>query len=116
MDTALRRLHSPRSGTGTNYKILGKYKKGREVIVLNKTTSSWYEVTAPDGKHGYMASQYLTFQRTETQTVQTNVGFRNQVIEARQLRDQPFRIYRVVPELDKVTVYARHIFMTCSTT
>ena len=99
-----------RSGTGTNYKILGKYKKGREVIVLNKTTSSWYEVTAPDGKHGYMASQYLTFQRTETQTVQTNVGFRNQVIEARQLRDQPFRVYRVVPELDKVTVYARHIF------
>lgn len=99
-----------RSGTGTNYKILGKYKKGREVIVLNKTTSSWYEVTAPDGKHGYMASQYLTFQRTETQTVQTNVGFRNQVIEARQLRDQPFRIYRVVPELDKITVYARHVF------
>ena len=99
-----------RSGTGTNYRILGKYKKGREVIVLNKTTSSWYEVTAPDGKHGYMASQYLTFQRTETQTVQSNVGFRNQVIEARQLRDQPFRIYRVVPELDKVTVYARHIF------
>ena len=99
-----------RSGTGTNYRILGKYKKGREIIVLNKTTSSWYEVTAPDGKHGYMASQYLTFQRTETQTVQTNVGFHNQVIEARQLRDQPFRIYRVVPELDKVTVYARHIF------
>ena len=93
-----------RSGTGTNYRILGKYKKGREVIVLNKTTSSWYEVTAPDGKHGYMASQYLTFQRTETQTVQTNVGFRNQVIEARQLRDQPFRIYRVVPELDKVMI------------
>ena len=99
-----------RSGTGTNYRILDKYKKGREVIVLNKTTSNWYEVTAPDGKHGYMASQYLTFQRTETQTVQTNVGFHNQVIEARQLRDQPFRIYRVVPELDKVTVYARHIF------
>ena len=99
-----------RSGSGTNYKILGKYKKGREVIVLNKTTSSWYEVTAPDGKHGYMASQYLTFQRTETQTVQTDLGFRNQVIEARQLRDQPFRIYRVVPELDKVTVYARHVF------
>lgn len=99
-----------RSGTGTNYRILGKYKKGREIIVLNKTTSSWYEVTAPDGKHGYMASQYLTFQRTETQVVQTNVGFHNQVIEARQLRDQPFRIYRVVPELDKVTVYARHVF------
>ena len=99
-----------RSGTGTNYKILSKYKKGTEVIVLNKTTSSWYEVTCPDGKHGYMASEYLTYVRTETQTTQTNVGFRNETIEARQLRDQPFRIYRVVPELTKVTVYARHIF------
>ena len=28
----------------------------------------------------------------------------------RQLRDQPFRIYRVVPELSKITVYARHVF------
>ncbi|MDD3412035.1 MAG: phage tail protein [Eubacteriales bacterium] len=99
-----------RSGTETNYKILGKYKKGSEVIVLNKTTSSWYEVTCPDSRHGYMSSDYLTFQRTEQQSIQTNVGFRNEVIEARQLRDQPFRIYRVVPELSKVTVYARHVF------
>ena len=99
-----------RSGTGTNYKILGKYKKGTEVIVLNKTTSSWYEVTSPDGKHGYMSSQYLTYVRTETETTQIDAGFRNETIEARQLRDQPFRIYRVVPELTKVTVYARHIF------
>ena len=99
-----------RSGTGTNYKILGKYRKGSEVIVLNKTTSSWYEVTCPDGRHGYMASEYLTYVRTDQQSQQTNVGFRNEVIEPRQLRDQPFRIYRVVPELTKVTVYARHIF------
>lgn len=99
-----------RSGTGTNYKILSSYKKGSEVIVVEKTTSSWYEVTAPDGKHGYMASEYLTFARTETQSVRKNVGFKNQVLESRQLRDQPFRIYRVVPDLTKVTVYARHIF------
>ena len=99
-----------RNGTGTKYKILGKYKKGTEIIVLNKTTSSWYEVTCPDGKHGYMASEYLTYVRTDTGTKQENVGFRNEVIEARQLRDQPFRIYRVVPELDKITVYARHVF------
>ena len=43
-----------RSGTGTKYKILGKYKKGTQVIVLAKTTSSWYEVSCPDGKRGYM--------------------------------------------------------------
>ncbi len=99
-----------RSETGTNYKILASYKKGTEVIVVAKTTSSWYEVTAPDGKHGYMSSEYLTFVRTETQSVRKNVGFRNEVLESRQLRDQPFRIYRVVPDLTKVTVYARHIF------
>jgi len=99
-----------RSGTGTKYKILGKYKKGTEVIVIEKTSSSWYEVTCPDGKHGYMSSEYLTYVRTEQQSTTTHVGFQNDVVEARQLRDQPFRIYRVVPELDKVTVYARHIF------
>ncbi len=52
----------------------------------------------------------MTYVRTETQSAQTNVGFRNEVIESRQLRDQPFRIYRVVPELDRVTIYARHVF------
>ena len=95
-----------RSGTGTKYKILAKYKKGTEVIVLAKTTSSWYEVSCPDGKHGYMASQYLTHVRTIVEPAVAT----GEVIESRQLRDQPFRIYRVVPELDKITVYARHVF------
>ena len=99
-----------RSGTGTNYRILGQYKKGTEVIVVSKPSSSWYEVTCPDGRHGYMSSEYLTHARTEQQSTQVNVGFQNQVIETRQLRDQPFRIYRVVPDLTRVTVYARHIF------
>lgn len=95
-----------RSGTGTKYKILGKYKKGTEIVVLEKTTSSWYEVTCPDGKHGYMSANYLTYVRTELDPP-TATG---QVVEAKQLRDQPFRIYRVVPELTKITVYARHVF------
>ena len=99
-----------RSGTGTNYKILGQYKKGTEVIVVSKPSSSWYEVTCPDGRHGYMSAEYLTHARTEQQSTQVDVGFQNQVIEPRQLRDQPFRIYRVVPDLTRVTVYARHIF------
>ena len=95
-----------RSGTGTNYKILAKYKKGTLVTVLNKTTSSWYEVLCPDGKRGYMSSQYLTFVRSIPNPAQAT----GEVVEPRQLRDQPFRIYRVVPDLDKITVYARHIF------
>ena len=95
-----------RSGTGTSYKILGKYKKGTEVIVIAKTSDSWYEVSCPDGRHGYMSAEYLTFVRSTGTPAQAT----GEVIEARQLRDQPFRIYRVVPELDKITVYARHIF------
>ena len=57
-----------------------------------------------------MSSEYLTYVRTDTGSTHSSVGFHNQTIQPRQLRDQPFRIYRVVPELDKVTVYARHVF------
>ena len=54
-----------RSGPGTNYKRLGQYAKGKEVVLIAKTNDSWYEVTAPDGKRGYMSTDYLTFARTE---------------------------------------------------
>lgn len=43
-----------RSGPGTDYRILGKYAKETEIIVLDKSNSGWYEVTCPDGKHGYI--------------------------------------------------------------
>ena len=33
-----------RSGTGTNYYILGLYPKGAWVVVLSKPNPSWYEV------------------------------------------------------------------------
>ncbi len=95
-----------RSGTGTKYKVLGKYKKGTEVVVLSTANPSWYEVSCPDGKRGYMASQYLTYVRTEATPGQAAKA----VVEPRQLRDQPFRIYRAVPELTKITIYARHVF------
>lgn len=31
-------------------------------------------------------------------------------IKQKAVREQPFRIYRIMPELDKITVYAKHIF------
>lgn len=97
-----------RSGTGTKYKIIGKYKNGTEVVLLEKTTSSWYRMLAPDGKQGYMSIDWLQYVRTEVTSGQGEAV--NEVVEPRQLRDQPFRIYRVVPELDRITVYARHVF------
>ena len=95
-----------RSGPGTKYKVLAAYKNGSFVQVIAKTNSSWYEVTAPDGKHGYMSTTYLELDHTEGSASEAT----SSVVESRQLRDQPFRIYRVVPELDKITVYARHVF------
>ena len=90
-----------RSGPGTKYKVLATYKNGSFVQVIAKTNSSWYEVTAPDGKHGYMSTTYLVLDHTEGSASEAT----SSVVESRQLRDQPFRIYRVVPELDKITVY-----------
>lgn len=95
-----------RSGPGTKYKTLASYKHGSLVQVVTKTNSSWYEVTAPDGKHGYMSTIYLVFDHRESSASEAI----SSTVEERQLRDQPFRIYRVVPELDKITVYARHVF------
>ena len=95
-----------RSCLEAKYKKLGKYKKGKEVIVLEKTTDTLWEVVCPDGKRGYMPAASLAFVRNASQYADAT----GEVIEPRQLRDQPFRIYRVVPELDKVTAYARHIF------
>ncbi|MEE0104959.1 MAG: SH3 domain-containing protein, partial [Christensenellales bacterium] len=91
-----------RSDPSTKHRRIGSYKPGTEVIVLNKTNDEWYETSCPDGKHGFMHAQYLKYVRTEpVPGVATG-----EVIEARQLRDQPFRIYRTVPDLTKVTVYA----------
>lgn len=95
-----------RSGPGTKYKTLASYKHGSLVQVVAKTNNSWYEVTAPDGKHGYMSTTYLVFDHRESSASEAV----SSTVEERQLRDQPFRIYRVVPELDKITVYARHVF------
>jgi phage minor structural protein len=95
-----------RSGTGTKYKTLGSYRQGSRVVVLKKTTSSWYEVACPDGKRGYMYASYLEYEKTETTAV---VG-KGKPVEPRQLRDQPFRIYRITPSLTGLKVYARHVF------
>ena len=95
-----------RSGPGRNYKILAAYKNTLTVQVIAKTSASWYEVTAPDGKHGYMDTTYLVYDHKEGSASKAV----SSVVDERQLRDQPFRIYRIVPELDKITVYARHVF------
>ena len=89
-------------------KGLHAYRPNTEVTVLDKTAGGgkWYEVITPDGRHGYMWAENLTYVRTEGSAEAAAESIR----EAKALRDQPFRIYKIVPGLDCVTVYARHIF------
>lgn len=49
-----------RSGPSGSYKSLGLYKKGTYVTLIEKTSSAWYKVEAPDGRVGWMATTYLT--------------------------------------------------------
>lgn len=95
-----------RSKPTTESKGLGLYKPNTEVVLIAKTNAQWYEVTTPDGKHGYMWAGNLTYVRTET----TGAAAEEAIKEPTTLRDQPFRIYRIVPTLTNITVYARHIF------
>ena len=95
-----------RTGPGTSYKVLASYKNKSLVGIISKSNSSWYEVIAPDGKRGFMSTKYLVFHHRAASATDAASA----VVEESQLRDQPFRIYRVVPDLDKITVYARHLF------
>lgn len=95
-----------RAKPSTSASVIKSYKNNSEVVLISQTNASWYEVTTPDGNRGYMSSQYLVYVRTEG-SISAAAG---EVVEAKLLRDQPFRIYRVVPDLEKVTVYARHLF------
>ncbi len=94
-----------RKTASTSSAILGKYGQGTEVEVLDaddpQRDTDWYECAAPDGKHGYMHSAYLVYQRTEG-------GERKP--PAAMLREQPFRIYKLEQGITTVTAYARHIF------
>lgn len=49
-----------RSGPGTAYSSIGKYKNGTYVVLIEITTPDWYRVEAPDGRIGWMSSDYLT--------------------------------------------------------
>ena len=100
------RLHL-RSGASLQAKIIGAYKVGTEVVIIDRLTDTeWSEVITPDGKRGWMWKEYLDYDRTEM----TGEAAEESIREPMQLRDQPFRIYKVEPTLTGITAYARHIF------
>ena len=89
-----------------NIKSLGNTRKAKKSSSWNRQMIHTGKSCVPTGSGGYMPYASLSFVRNTSGYADTAGA----VIEGRQLRDQPFRIYRVVPELDQVTAYARHIF------
>ena len=48
-----------RAGAGSEYAIIGKYRRGTRVVIL-KDGKRWARVRTPDKKVGYMYKQYLS--------------------------------------------------------
>ncbi len=56
-----------RSGPGTDYPVLGKLRRGTELNILNEVIGSdgdqWFQVITPDGKEGWVHSEYVTLKK-----------------------------------------------------
>lgn len=110
------RLHL-RTGPGTSYSIIGRYKRGTEVKELESSGNWRHVVVLTDGAEGWMSSGYLTYVRTVDDTVtQPSTVNPSEIlddqIKTRQTRDQLFRITKTTRDSQRgmVTVEAQHIF------
>ena len=124
--TVTRAIYKVRTNTGarlrlrakpsTSAKIIRAYKVGTEVVQLSKSGDWSRVVIKSGGATGWMYSQYLKFDRNETETVNGDNDQLSTVIESKQTRDQLFRIYSVGrdAETGMVEVKASHIFYDLS--
>ena len=124
--TVTRAIYKVRTNTGarlrlrakpsTSAKIIRAYKVGTEVVQLSKSGDWSRVVIKSGGATGWMYSQYLKFDRNETETVKGDSDQPSTVIESKQTRDQLFRIYSVGrdAETGMVEVKASHIFYDLS--
>ena len=94
-----------RSGAGTSHKTLKIYRRNTQMTLIAKTNGSWYEVTAPDGLHGYMSTKYL--QKTGDSTAAAVV---TEIRRDVPMRPQPFDVYAWDPGVRSVSARARHVF------
>ena len=120
VDTNGGRLHL-RQKPATSAKILAKYREGTEVVKLADAGSSdgytWIQVAVVDGgATGYMATQWLQFVRSETETASETQPGSGAPVRVQPSRDQLFRVYSVEPDTGEGTIHiaARHIFYDLS--
>lgn len=107
VNTRLRLRTKPSTSAG---KIIGRYKNGTKVLRIGEN-GEWYEVVVKSGgATGWMHSDYLKYVGEETTVIPGNDA-PPKTIEARETREQLFRIRSVDrdDEAGKVYVTALHI-------
>lgn len=116
VDTNGGRLHLRQKPT-TSAKILAKYHEGTEVVKLTDAGSAdgytWIQVAVVNGgATGYMATRWLKFVRSETETAAGTQPGSGSSVKVQPSREQLFRIYSIETDSAKmqVTAKAMHIF------
>lgn len=97
---------------------VGYVDVGEEVIAPdNRIFLNWdtyyIKVINKYGTPGYVPDNCFAFVRHLPNTTGNSSSVKEEIreiIPAKKIRDQPFRIYRVVHNLKEITVYAKHIF------
>ena len=62
-----------RSGPGSDYAVIGKYRRGTKVEVLSSSYRNWVRVRTPDRKTGYMYKQLCQIRHRPGQLPQKRV-------------------------------------------
>lgn len=102
-----------RAKPNTSSKILGRYKKGTEVVQLEDVGDNWFHVSIRDGgATGYMYAGYLDYVKDITETITSAQPVSPEGVTVLPAREQLFRIHSVEVDTDKhtVTAQAMHIF------
>lgn len=108
LDAVRLRAQPDKKGT-----ILGRIYEGDEVILLEKYDVNWYKMLAPTGLSGYMEARYLTFARSEDETVSgDNQQISRRIFAPSNARDQLFRIYSVEVDSERYQVTAKAMHIT----
>lgn len=103
---------------GSKIPMVGYVDVGEEVIAPdNRIFLNWdtyyIKVINKYGTPGYVPDNCFAFVRHLPNTTGNSSSVKEEIreiIPAKKIRDQPFRIYRVVHNLKEITVYAKHIF------
>ena len=99
-----------RKGPSTSTKVLGSYKPGT-LVVKTGSSGAWTRVLLLNGgRSGWMYTDYITYVRTETETV-TTADKPGVIIKRTKASDQLFRINVAEPDTTNGIVYveAEHI-------